>query len=123
VSIALDCLVRDGYRCFKCGRPLGGSVPWNCHHRLSSSLGPDTPDNRITLCGFGNNRHDADGREWCHGAVHQASTEARANGWIISRHATRPPSEVPVVHWQLGEVTLTVDGQIIGPDGRAVMVA
>jgi hypothetical protein len=99
------------------------NAPSNCHHRLSAALGPDTPDNRITLHGFGNNLSDADGDILCHGWVHQNGTEARANGWIISRHSRQSPSEVPVLHWQLGWVTLTVDCQIIGPDGRAVSAA
>jgi hypothetical protein len=113
VSIALDVLVRDEYRCFRCGKPINIRRPGNCHHRLSAALGTDEPQNRITLCGFGNNLSDADGNQWCHGFVHQNGREARApeNGWIISRHDERPPETIPVRHWQRGLVLLTADYQ------------
>ena len=113
MTIEISCLDRDGYHCFRCGTPITFSSQWNCHHRLTSALGPDTSDNRISLCGFGNNLRDADGREWCHGWVHQNSREARDSGWIISRHDKRPPAEVPVLHWRTGWVLLTADFQFI----------
>jgi hypothetical protein len=115
VSIALDVMARDGYQCFRCGMALapGGRLS-NCHHRLLKSGGVviDGPQNRITLCGFGNNLSDADGVELCHGWVHHHSAEARANGWIISRHATQPPELIPVLHHRRGLVLLTADYQI-----------
>lgn len=104
-------LARDGYRCFRCGRPITGGVPSEAHHRLTRRFGPDTPDNLITLCGFGNNLSDADGRTYCHGWVHQNGREARQQGWVISRHDTRPPSQVPVKHWEHGMVLLSADAQ------------
>lgn len=118
MSIALDCLVRDEYRCFRCGTL---KPPFNCHHRLTAALGPDGSENRISLCGFGNNLRGPDGKEWCHGWVHQNSKAARAEGWIISRHATEPPEAIPVRHWRDGMVLLTTDYQIVREeraDGR-----
>jgi hypothetical protein len=119
----MDCLVRDGYRCFRCGKPLASSGQWNCHHRLfDGDGGPDTAENRITLCGFGNILHDADGNELCHGWVHHHKKTAMPDGWAISKHATQPPELIPVRHWERGMVLLTADLQIIelreeaGPD-------
>lgn len=121
MSTELDCLMRDGYRCFRCGRPLA-NFPHNCHHRLTAGLGPDTPENRISLCGFGNNLRNADGVTLCHGFAHQNGTLARAEGWIISRHAKEPPELIPVRHWQLGMVLLTADCQITDLEGHALAV-
>lgn len=105
-TIGLLVLERDDWRCFRCGR-IVLSLDHNCHHRMyAGSGGPDTPENRITLCGFGNNRRDANGREWCHGWVHHNKTEAMASGWAISRHELRPIETIPVVHWMLGAVLL-----------------
>jgi hypothetical protein len=107
-------LVRDDGRCFRCGRIITSAVPSNCHHRLGGGHGTDDPQNRITLCGFGNNLRDANGREWCHGWVHQNGKAARADecGWIISKHDKRSPEEIPVRHWSRGMVLLTADYQI-----------
>lgn len=104
-------LVRDDGRCFRCGRIITVSVPSNCHHRLGGGHGTDECPNRITLCGFGNNLRDADGREWCHGWVHQNSRAARAEdaGWVISKYDKRRPEEIPVRHWQHGLVLLLPD--------------
>lgn len=121
-ATSLGCLVRDGYRCFRCGKPLQPGQG-NCHHRLSAALGPDTLDNRITLCGFGNHLSDANGNELCHGWCHQNGREARANGWIVSRHSTLPPAETPVLHWRAGLVLLAADGSVTDLEGNAVILA
>jgi hypothetical protein len=121
-SIGQLVLVRDEGRCFRCGRVITSGVPSNCHHRLGGGHGTNACPNRITLCGFGNNLHDADGNEWCHGFVHQRSGTARENGWIISKYDKRPPEEIPVRHWRLGMVLLTADYRITGEeraDGQA----
>lgn len=114
-TIGMLCLVREGGQCFRCGTDRG---PFNCHHRLGSGLGPDTPENRLTLCGFGNNLRDADGRVWCHGWVHQNSARARSpeNGWIISRYDPRPPQQVPVRHHALGLVYVTPGARLVPVD-------
>jgi hypothetical protein len=87
-------------------------MPSNCHHRLGGGHGPDSCENRITLCGFGNNLRDADGVTWCHGWVHQNGRAARSEGWIISQHDQRSPEEIPVRHHFLGLVLLTTDYRI-----------
>lgn len=82
-------LIRDrdsrpvGYlRCTVCGERINGRHI--IHHRKSAGAGPDTgrPSNGITVCGL-------DNKTGCHGRIHQHPAEARANGWIISRHLAR----------------------------------
>lgn len=59
--------------CAVCGRP----APLNQHHvvrRGAGSLydesGREVAKPTVTLCGFGNNLSDADGRLYCHGLAH-----------------------------------------------------
>lgn len=60
--------VRTPY-CAVCGRVQ----PLNQHHVVRRGAGKMHRGGRevekptVTLCGFGNNLHDADGREYCHG--------------------------------------------------------
>lgn len=64
-SIRLD-------RCTVCGRPR----PLNQHHIVRRGAGRlyragvEVEKPTITLCGFGNNLSDADGRPYCHGLAH-----------------------------------------------------
>lgn len=59
-------------RCAVCGR----TWPLEQHHVVFRSAGKMFVKGReiekptITLCGFGNNLQDADGREYCHGLAH-----------------------------------------------------
>ena len=59
-------------RCAVCGR----TWPLEQHHVVFRSVGKMFVEGReiekptITLCGFGNNLQDADGREYCHGLAH-----------------------------------------------------
>lgn len=59
-------------RCAVCGR----TWPLEQHHVVFRSAGRMFVEGReiekptITLCGFGNNLQDADGREYCHGLAH-----------------------------------------------------
>ncbi len=59
-------------RCAVCGR----TWPLEQHHVVFRSAGKMFVEGReiekptITLCGFGNNLQDADGREYCHGLAH-----------------------------------------------------
>lgn len=59
-------------RCAVCGR----TWPLEQHHVVFRSSGKMFVEGReiekptITLCGFGNNLQDADGREYCHGLAH-----------------------------------------------------
>lgn len=63
--------VRAPY-CVVCGR----SGPLNQHHVVRRGAGKLFRDGAevekptLTLCGFGNNMSDADGREYCHGLAH-----------------------------------------------------
>jgi hypothetical protein len=98
-------MARDDYRCFRCGVLLAHVwAGYSCHHRQTRAVGPDTPDNRIMLCGSGSSPH-------CHQYVHAHPEESRDNGWIVSRHAD-DPGAVPVRHWQLGMVLLDAQGGI-----------
>lgn len=60
-------------RCAVCGR----TWPLEQHHVVFRSAGKMFVEGReiekptITLCGFGNNLQDADGREYCHGLAHR----------------------------------------------------
>lgn len=102
MSVEADALERDGGRCFRCGTVVL-SVSRSCHHRkLRSGGGPDSLENRITLCGSGTTG--------CHGYVHHHPREARESGFIVSRYAE--PGEAPVLHHQLGWVFLVPDGGI-----------
>ena len=62
-----------GECCQVCGRYYG---TLNNHHLVKSSAGELYRDGKvapkplITLCGFGNNLQDADGRYYCHGLAH-----------------------------------------------------
>jgi len=105
-----SCYTRDGGCCFRCGTSRG---KLDCHHRLGGGLGPDTMENRVMLHGFGNNLYDADGNVLCHGYVHTESDDAQVNGWVISRHDPRLPQHIPVRHWQLGMVFLSVSGRVV----------
>lgn len=60
-------------RCAVCGR----ARPLEQHHivrrgagKLFDGTGREIEKPTVTLCGFGNNLKDADGREFCHGLAH-----------------------------------------------------
>lgn len=60
-------------RCAVCGR----AYPLEQHHivrrgagKLYDGTGREIEKPTITLCGFGNNLMDANGREYCHGLAH-----------------------------------------------------
>lgn len=99
---------RDGHHCVRCGAWLTTNWPsYSCHHRQSKSVGPDTLDNRIMLCGTGSTG--------CHAWVHQHPAESRANGWIVSKYVNPDTlSEVPCKHYQLGWVTYDSGGYVNG---------
>ena len=71
-SIRLD-------RCAVCGRPS----PLNQHHIVRRGAGRlyragvEVEKPTITLCGFGNNLLDADGRPYCHGLAHEGRLHFR----------------------------------------------
>lgn len=107
MTIGQGVLQRDDSRCFRCGRIVLDAASRNFHHRrFAGRGGKDGAANRITLCGFGNNLSDADGRVLCHGWVHANDEEARRNGWVISQYDPRPDEEIPAYHWMWGWITL-----------------
>ena len=71
-SVTLD-------HCAICGR----AAPLNQHHMVRRSAGElcfdgkPAPKPTITLCGFGNNLRDADGRFYCHGLAHHGMLHFR----------------------------------------------
>lgn len=98
-------MIRDEHRCVRCGKPLTAGWPgYSCHHRQSKSVGPDTLDNRIMLCGSGTNPA-------CHAYVHAHPAEARANGWIVSKYAP-DPAAVACLHYRRGWVRYSAAGDV-----------
>lgn len=81
-------LLRDGWRCIRCGEDIGGTRgwDWSLHHRRGRDGKPDShePQNLITVCGAGN-------VDRCHGFIHQHRGEAQENGWWLSRVAGADP--------------------------------
>jgi hypothetical protein len=104
-TIGQVCFVRDGGACFRCG--MTDAYEWNCHHRqLKGGGGADTLENRILL--------DGSGASGCHGHVHHNRAEAFSEGWIVSRY--EDPARVPALHYRLGKVFLTAEGEVIPED-------
>lgn len=73
--------------CAICGR----THPLNQHHMVRRSAGNlfhagvKMKKPTITLCGFGNNLSDADGRPYCHGLAHAQRLHFR---WVETRQKT-----------------------------------
>lgn len=69
--------------CAICGRP----APLNQHHMVFRSAGTlqrggrEVPKPTLTLCGYGNNLRDANGRYYCHGLAHHRMLHFR---WVAS---------------------------------------
>ena len=83
----------EAERCAVCGR----AYPLERHHIVKRSAGvlsgPDgrpLPKPTVTLCGFGNNLMDADGRVYCHGAAHHGMLHFRNNGGRMEYLRTDP---------------------------------
>jgi len=68
----VDLLRRCGYRCERCGHPLGDNL--ERHHRQRREVGGDRLSNLLAL-------HSA-----CHQYITEHPEEALANGWIVSTH-------------------------------------
>lgn len=73
--------------CAICGR----ARPLEQHHMVFRSAGELFDEHgrkmrkpTITLCGFGNNLRDADGREYCHGLAHHKRLHFR---WVKTNSA------------------------------------
>ncbi len=71
-------LIRDGYRCARCGDPAGpGIAPYSLQHRVARGVGGDSSvQNLILLCGTA--------VTGCHGEVESRSDEHdQAAGWRL----------------------------------------
>lgn len=106
MTIEAQCMERDHGRCVRCGAPLATGWPgYSCHHRQSRSVGPDTLENRIMLCGSGTTG--------CHGWVHAHPKISRDEGWIISKYTKEAElPQVPCRHHQLGLVFYNRAGEV-----------
>jgi hypothetical protein len=72
-------LTRCGYRCERCGQPLGDNM--ERHHRQRRQVGGDRLSNLLAL------------HSTCHAYITEHPEEAMANGWIVTTHG--PGGEVP----------------------------
>lgn len=90
--------------CPVCGRP----GPLEQHHPvrrgagvLYDEHGREVAKPTITLCGFGSNLKDADGRPYCHGLAHHNRLHFR---WAETRQASRALGDLPFPvcggHWE-----------------------
>jgi hypothetical protein len=78
-------LARCGYRCERCGDPLGDNL--ERHHRQRREVGGDRLSNLLAL------------HTRCHQWITEHPAEALVNGHIVSTHGpdgTPDPAEVPV---------------------------
>jgi hypothetical protein len=89
---------RDLNRCLRCGCPAGeGRGEW--HHRRTRRVVDQhrhCPCNGAWLCFV------------CHAQVHAAPFEARAEGFIVSRHLSEPGLVPVIAHF--GSIFLLCDG-------------
>lgn len=86
--------------CEVCGRNLN-VVNMEAHHRRTRTIGPDCPCNALAVC-----------RDCHHDRVHAGPEEARGKGWIVSRHSTTEPADVPVIVAG-ARVLLTCGGTVV----------
>jgi hypothetical protein len=106
-AVAIACLERDEYACFRCGGALWGErgFDFSIQHRRARGNGgsrrPDTNQyqNLIGLCG------SAGG---CNGWVESRRVAAREGGWAIRQ--SDDPLLVPVLHHDRGYIFLFADG-------------
>lgn len=81
--------------CEVCGR----TSPLNQHHIVFRSAGRlfrdgrEVPKPTITLCGFGNNLRDSDGRYYCHGMAHQHMLHFRNHDGMREYIITDEPTD------------------------------
>lgn len=88
-------------RCEVCGR----TTPLNQHHIVFRSAGKlyrggkELRKPTITLCGFGNNLRDSEGRYYCHGLAHHHMLHFRNNDGVRECMFTdRPMDEWAALH-------------------------
>ena len=91
-------------RCAVCGR----YHPLNQHHMVRRGAGKlyragiEVKKPTITLCGFGNNLRDADGRYYCHGLAHANTLHFR---WV-------PEETVPGIYGNYGRLAGGIGGDL-----------
>lgn len=94
-EVAMVVLIRDGYRCVRCGKHVGSGtrgLDYSIHHRRIKGMGgdrrwnTDLPGNLATLCGGA-----LDG---CHYYVHTHRADADLHGWTMERGTDDPTQAV-----------------------------
>jgi hypothetical protein len=105
-------LVRDGWQCAGCGKPVGGAYTWwSLQHRKARGVGGDSsPVNLIALCGSATSAG-------CHRLCEDRDADARRRGlWMRSED---DPASVPVCYrdGRGGEFWALLE-----PDGGLVVV-
>lgn len=105
------CWERSGGYCEVCGCRLR-EKGWNLHHRQGRGMGGTrrevTCADGLVVCGYGNT-------SGCHKQMDDQRAWAVARGFVVSRHATKPMRDMPVLlrgQW----VYLTDDGAFVGVD-------
>lgn len=95
--------LRARFHCERCGAP---TMNGHWHHRRSRSVRDElvhSPANGVWLCPTD------------HAWVHAHPFEARAEGFIVSRHSD--PRTEPIQHWALGRTWLREDGSLASEGG------
>ena len=87
-----DILARDQWRCVRCGKFVLGD--YSVHHRILGDRANMRAANLLTLCGSGTTG--------CHGWVHANPKQARADGYIVSKHTRVALELAPVLYHQPG---------------------
>jgi hypothetical protein len=89
-------LLRDNFRCVRCGVLLLSAEGRSVHHLLNRSQGgKDAASNLILLCGSGTTG--------CHGWVTEHPRQARdEGGWARRSRGPLLPDEIPVLYAQEG---------------------
>lgn len=96
-----------GY-CEHCGQRL--DLGWQLHHRLAGGMGGSSADrdrlsNVLAVRALHHNLAPD--------SIHMMGEASRANGWLISQHDRRDPSQVPVRYMGGREMLLDDTGAVL----------
>lgn len=103
---------RDRGSCARCGRGLryeDRGFSWSIHHRVGRGMGGtkqpwvNLPAALVTVCGSG--------VTGCHRDIEIDREAAYDAGWLVRRHGTLKPAQIPVQHHTHGFVYLTDTGE------------
>lgn len=98
-------LARCGYRCERCGQPLGDNL--ERHHRQRRQVGGDRLSNLMAL------------HTRCHQHITEHPDEALANGWIVSTHGPDGPPDPALVPVRLPGLSGTARWLLDDQGGKA----